>query len=270
MRNEQQIKNIKERIVEPYSIDHFLTSHEGTYLINLFESHNDSDIDPMQRKVYKNTGPITLDLRLYTNDPIVRSVFDRIKKEIGPYEITSAFFFFTNYPHIIHNDDLFQLPDGIYRAITIPLEFNRKTDSTELPSLCLFDQFYFHGPSKFFKGSADDGIPTYYNQRLYDYSNVDGLLDHNVISEEMYKELFTHLQPQWLDGLSLHSTIQQKIGSAIIFDSVRLHSSSDFRTLGIESKLAISVFTTIPAEIKENSPVEFYKVASSEPSRCVN
>lgn len=266
MRSEQQIDSIKNRIVEPYSIDNFLSDDEISYLVNMFESHKDDRIDPQQRKVYKNTGPITLDLRPYIKDPIIERLLNKIKEEIGPYEITAAFFFYTNYPHIIHNDDLFQLPDGIYRAITLPLKFNRTVDSSELPCLCLFDQFYFHGPSKFFKGSVEDNIPTYYNQKLYDYSDVDGLLNHNTITEETYKQLFTHLQPQWLEGLSLHSTIPQKIGSAIIFDSVRLHSSSDFRTLGIESKLAISIFTSIPSEIKEDTSVTFYNVHGTQPS----
>jgi hypothetical protein len=266
MRNEQQIKTIKDRIIDPYSIDNFLSTEEVNHLINIFDSHQYDQIDPAQRKIYKNTGPITLDLRTYVNDLVVSDILNRIKSEIGNYEITAAFFFFTNYPHIIHNDDLFQLPDGIYRGITLPLKFNRKVESEELPQLCLFDQFYFHGPSKFFKGSAEDNIPTYYNQKLYEYSGVDGILDHNAISEEVYNELFTHLQPQWLDGLSVHSTIPNKIGSAIIFDSVRLHCSSDFRKLGIESKLAISIFTNIPTEIKEDSVVTFYEVTSPKPT----
>jgi hypothetical protein len=263
MRKNWQISRIKKRIVEPYSLDNFLSDAEVKHLINLFESHTDDQIDPAQRKVYKNTGPITLDLRSYVNDPVISSVLNRIKQEIGPYEITASFFFYTNYPHIIHNDDLNQLPDGMYRAITLPLKFNRVSESSELPSLCLFNQFYFHGPSKFFNGSEQENIPTYYNKQIYEYSNVDGLLDHNTITEETYNKLFTHLQPQWLDGLSLHSAIPQKIGSAIIFDSLRLHCSSDFRKHGIESKLAISIFTTIPANVEQDPPVKFYNVASS-------
>lgn len=250
MRQIWQINKIKNRIIEPYSINNFLSEEEVNHLISLFQSHSENQIDPAQKKVYKNTGPITLDLRSYSQDSVVSSVLDRIKQEIGPYEITASFFFYTNYPHIIHNDDLFELPDGIYRAITLPLMFNRNNDSEELPSLCLFDQFYFHGPSKFFNGSEKQNIPTYYNKQIYEYSTVDGVLDYNAITEETYNKLFTHLKPQWLEGLSLHSTIPQKIGSAIIFDSVRLHSSSDFRQLGIESKLAISIFTKLPSSYK--------------------
>ena len=263
MRTEAQINDIKSRIIDPYSINNFLSDDEVKYLVNIFENHDNSQIDPALNKVYKNTGPVVLNLRPYIDDPVISKILSNIKDDIGPYEITTGFFFQTNFPHIIHNDDLFQLPDGIYRAITLPLKINRSIQSEELPKLCFFDQFYFHGPSKFFKGSEANNIPTYYNQQVYDYKNIDGLLDHNEIDEVTYKKLFTHLEPQWLDGLTLHSTLPWKPGSAIIFDSTRLHAASDFRTLGVESKLAISIFTRFSSEIKQDSAIEFYKIPSA-------
>jgi hypothetical protein len=254
MRTQSQINKIKDRVINPYSVNNFLSEHEIQYLIDLFENQ-----DQPHQIIYKNTGPITLNLRNYVEDLIISKILERIKIEIGPYEITAAFFFQTNYPHIIHNDDLFQLPENIYRAITLPLKINRISESKKVPKLCFFDQFYFHGPSKFFKGSEQQNISTYYNQKIYDYSQIDGVLDQNLISKETYKELFTHLEPQWLDGLSLHSVLDWVPGSALIFDSTRLHAASDFRTLGIESKLAISIFTAIPAQVEEDALVKFYK-----------
>jgi hypothetical protein len=258
MRNQSQIDNIKSRIIEPYTIENFLTNEEVEYLVTMFDSHNDNEVSSEMHKVYKNTGPVVLDLRARITDPVISRILDKIKLAIGPYEITSGFFFQTDYPHVIHNDDLFQLPDGVYRAITLPLKLNRITESSQVPKLCFFDQFYFHGPSKFFKGINRDDIPTYYNQKLYDYSNVDGVLDYNAISNETYKELFTHLAPQWLEGLSLHSALPWEIGSALIFDSTRLHASSDFRKIGIESKIAISIFTALPANDSKDSPIKYH------------
>jgi hypothetical protein len=55
--------------------------------------------------------------------------------------------------------------------------------------------------------------------------------------------MLTHLKPQWLEGLSLHSTLDWVPGNIMIFDSLRLHCASDFRKLGIRSKTAISIFT---------------------------
>ena len=103
-----------------------------------------------------------------------------------------------------------------------------------------FDQFYFHGPAKFFNG--DTNVATYYNKQVYEYSDVDGLVDVQFVDAD---KLFTHLKPSWLKGLSLHSTLEWRPGNALIFDSVRLHCASDFRRLNIQSKLAISIFTRL-------------------------
>jgi len=234
MRTKEAIESIKSRIIEPYSITDFISYSDVKHLIQLFESQR---TEP--NAVYKNTGPITLDIIDYSEDPIISTIIKKIKEEIGPIEITAGFFFTTNYPHIIHNDDTFELPDGVYRAITLPLQITR-TSGDELPKLCFFDQFYFHGPAKFFNG--DTNVATYYNKQVYEYSDVDGLVDTQFVDTD---KLFTHLKPSWLNGLSLHSTLEWRPGNAIIFDSVRLHCASDFRRLNIQSKLAISIFTRL-------------------------
>jgi hypothetical protein len=228
MRSLEQIARIKQRITNPYQIENFLSYEEILSLVQIFEAGN---------KLYKNTGPVTMDLNL--TDPLIVTILERLKKEIGEFEVTAAFFFKTSFPHIIHNDDTFELPDGVYKAVTLPLQLEHSLGE-ELPKLCFFNQFYFHGPAKFFNGSA--GIPTYYNQQIYEYSNVDGLTD-----EEFYdgNKLFTHIKPEWLRGLSLHSSIEWKPTTAIVFDSVRLHCASDFRRLNITSKLGISIFTKL-------------------------
>ena len=229
MRTNEQIAQIKTRITDPYTIDNILSPGEISSLVRMFAQAND--------KIHKNTGPVTLDLDL--TEPLISSILERLKKEIGEFEVTAAFFFKTSFPHIIHNDDTFELPDGVYKAVTLPLLLEHSLGE-ELPKLCFFNQFYFHGPAKFFNGSA--GIPTYYNQQIYEYSNVDGLT-----TEEFYdgNKLFTHIKPEWLRGLSLHSSIEWKPTTAIVFDSVRLHCASDFRRLNITSKLGISIFTKL-------------------------
>lgn len=230
MRTSGQISRIKETVTDPISITNFLSVDEIGYLIRLFETASQLE------KTYKNTGPITLDINQHTSDPVISSVLKKIEHYIGKFELTAAFFFRAEYPHIIHNDDTFELPDTVYKAITLPLyleDFNNL-----YPKLCFFDQFYFHGPAKFFKG--DYNIPTYYNKQVYNYCDVDNLVDTDFIDSQQY---FTHLKPQWLNGLSLHSTLDWIPGNALIFDSVRLHCASDFRNLGIKSKLGISIFT---------------------------
>jgi hypothetical protein len=191
---------------------------------------------PYTQVIKKNTGPVTLDLNLFSKNLILQNILDKLKKEIGNFEITAAFFFETDYPHIIHNDDTFELPDTVYKGITIPLELTGF--QKEYPKLCFFNQYYFHGPAKFFNGSND--IPTYYNKQVYDYKDVDDLVTMPLVDTDKY---FTHLKSQWLEGLSLHSALDWIPGNVLIFDSVRLHCASDFRSLGIKSKLGISIFT---------------------------
>jgi len=230
MRTPDQISQIKTTVQDPYEIKNILTVEEVNCLIDMFNRH------PADTKIYKNTGPVTLDLKSYLAHPLIIKIFSLVESSIGPFEITAAFFFQTAFPHIIHNDDSFELPDNVYKAITLPL--NISGFSGTYPKLCFFDQFYFHGPSKFFNG--DDSIPTYYNKQVYDYRDVSGIVDTPFADNDKY---FTHLNPQWLEGLSLHSALDWIPGNALVFDSTRLHCASDFRTLGIESKLGISIFT---------------------------
>jgi hypothetical protein len=234
MRTTTQINNIKSRISDPYEVKNFLTNDQILHLINLFETNLKNLNSPV---VYKNTGPVTLDLKPLLEDSIISKILKDLKDIIGIYEITSAFFFSTNYPHIIHNDDTFELPDNVYKGITIPLKIYGLEN---IPKLCFFDQFYFHGPAKFFKGSSN--IPTYYNKQIYDYKDVEGLVDTAIQDPE---NLFTHVKRQWLEGLSVNSTLSWTPTSALIFDSVRLHCASDFRQQGITRKLGISIFTKL-------------------------
>jgi hypothetical protein len=235
MRTEQQIAQIKSRVSDPYTIADFISADDVDHLVNLFESQK---TEP--NAVYKNTGPVTLDIKGYLEDPAISKIIVRLKEELGNFEITAGFFFTTNYPHIIHNDDTFELPDGVYKGITIPL---KTYGSDRIPDLCFFDQFYFHGPAKFFNGDAD--IPTYYNKQVYDYKDVDGEIGSMMIDESTRCQYFTHLKTQWLKGLTLWGTLKWKPTSALIFDSTRLHCASDFRQQGITHKLGISIFTKL-------------------------
>jgi hypothetical protein len=237
MRTTDQVNFIKSRISNPYSLNNFLSKDEIVCLIDTFESASEIN-SPYSTIVKKNTGPTTLDLFLYKDNNLVKSILKKVKEELKDIEITAAFFFKTDYPHIIHNDDTFELPEGVYKGITLPLKLYG--NYFDYPKLCFFDQFYFHGPAKFFNGSTD--IPTYYNKQIYDYKDVDNLTDREI-PDELYKTYFTHLRKSWLKGLSFHSCLDWTPGNALIFDSTRLHCASDFRKLGVTEKLGISIFT---------------------------
>jgi hypothetical protein len=235
MRNKDSIAKIKSRISDPYTLENFLKKEDINHLILLYNSEQANINSPA---VYKNTGPVTLDLKNYITDPVVSKILEKLKLTLGAFEIAAAFFFYTETPHIIHNDDTFELPDSVYKGITIPL----KIDGSAIPKLCFFDQFYFHGPAKFFNGSKD--IPTYYNKQVYNYADVDGICDL-VFDESTRCTYLTHLNPKWLKGLTFWGTLNWQPGNALVFDSTRLHCASDFIQQGIKSKLGISIFTKL-------------------------
>lgn len=232
MRTDEQIAEIKKRVSDPYWIDDFITKDEIAYLIDVFNKVDD--------KLHKLTGPITSDLDF--SDPVLADIQKRIAKVIGEFTVTSAFFFKTTTPHIIHNDDTFPLPTGVYKGINLPLLIERDPGTKGTPKLCFFDQFYFHGPAKFFNGN--DYFPTHYNKQIYEYSDVDGKVSE-PFDEDLRRKYLSHLKREWLEGLSLWGMIDWVPGSALFFDSTRLHCASNFKKMGITSKLAISIFTKV-------------------------
>lgn len=223
--------------MDPFSVEKFLTDDEIAEFINIYETG--------KTKIYKNTGPITVniddDLKNYS---VFQNVFRRIKTHIGECEVYTAFLFYVEIPHIIHNDDAYNFP-LLHKGIAIPLQLNYEKENTGYPSLCFFDQHYLNGPSKFFKGSKD--MPTFYNKCVYDYTDVQNKTDI-PFDKNIKEKYFTHLKDSWLEGLSFKSAHSWVPGNAIMFDCARLHAASDFRRQKIKSKLGISIFTCLDAD----------------------
>jgi hypothetical protein len=136
----------------------------------------------------------------------------------------------------------------IYKAFNFPLRFD---GGVGVPDLMFFDQFYLDGPSKFFNGDSHETkghhealqfskFPR--SKCVYEYSNVINK-STKPFDSEIKKKYLDHIKDDWLDGLSFNSAHKWIPGNAIIFDSCRLHCGSDFRKLGINNKLGISIFT---------------------------
>lgn len=221
MRSLEQKQRIENYLSDPFIIQNFITETERLSLINYF---NVSD-----KKIVKNTGPITvhLDDNDYKND-LISSILRRVENELKA-KVYFGHFFYTSTPHIIHNDDSYNI-ECPYKGINIPLETFEDT------YLCIFDQYYLNGPSKFFNGSSN--IPGYYNTHVYDYSEVKNLTSKSI-DDNIIKEFLGHLDPEWLEGLSILDIFIQEPTTAIVFDTVRLHCSSNFK----KSKLGLSFFT---------------------------
>jgi hypothetical protein len=229
MRSAADKEFLISRFTDTIYVEQFLHREEISYLIELFNKS--------ENKIYKNTGPITCNSIM--SDPMLEIIAERLRPLIGNFKIYSAAYFNVKTPHIIHNDDEKSFP-LTYKAITLPLKLDYTRETSELPNLCIFDQYYLEGPSKFFNG--DDNIPTYYNQQVYEYSKVENKSTSDI-NQHQFRKYLTHLKPKWLNGLSINSMHPWQPGSAIIFDALKLHCASDFRKIGISSKLGISIFT---------------------------
>ena len=226
---------------EPYSIENCVSKEDIEELIDVWENSDN--------KEHKNTGPITSKIENF-NNPALYRIRDLIY--FGDYaddiEIWYAFFFHVDKPHIIHIDDRIDTLPRIYKAFTIPL---RIEGEDEEPYLMFFDQFYLDGPSKFFNGDSHETKGHHESLQfaelprsmcVYEYSNVIHKTT-KLFDKEINKHYLNHISDDWLKGLSYNSAHKWKPGNAIVFDSCRLHCGSDFREIGIKSKLGISIFT---------------------------
>ncbi len=223
---------------KPYSIENCVSKEDIEELIDVWENSDN--------KEHKNTGPITSKIKNF-NNPALSRIRDLIYfgDHAGDIEIWYAFFFHVDKPHIIHIDDSIDTLPKIFKAFTIPL---RIEGGDEEPYLMFFDQFYLDGPSKFFNGDSQETKGHHEDLQfsklprsmcVYEYSNVIGTTQKPFETNLP----LDHIKDEWLKGLSYNSAHKWKPGNIIVFDSCRLHCASDFRKVGISSKLGISVFT---------------------------
>ena len=231
MRTSEDKIKIEATLGPTFTISNFISAQERLALVDYFTNGDHT---------YKNTGPITLNVSPEEfKQPLFQNILSRVEPYIGKVKVFSSLFFYVDHPHIIHNDDSFSYP-VCYKGINIPLELEYVEADTGYPSLIFYDQYYLEGPAKFFKGSKD--IPTYYNKCVYEYSDVKNL-SLSPICDSVRTKYLGHIRPEWLEGLSVGTVTEWRPGHVTIFDTVRLHSSNDFRRQGIKSKLGLSIFT---------------------------
>jgi hypothetical protein len=234
-RTQEERDKIVSNFKDTISLENILTNDDIAELLELYKTRSN--------KIHKNTGPVTSELRDdFKNIPVLTKIFEKIKEEIGECKIYTAFFFDVTNPHIIHNDDD-KLGPLTYKGITIPLqiEYEEGHDEGQHPYLCFFDQYYLEGPSKFFGGSPRE-IESYYNKPIYEYSQVQNK-SAEPLSRDIFNKYLTHCQYFWFNGLSFQSAQPWIPGNVIVFDAVRLHCASNFKTQKIKRKIGISMFT---------------------------
>ena len=227
MRTKNQISKLKKMHSTPKIVDGVeLDTQE--YLNYYFRYKHKS--------IVKNTGPIVL--KLNENNKLLCKLTKKLQDKIGSFTVRYAHIFDVTAPHIIHVDDSYDY-SNCYKAFTIPLKlFGSSNDA----KLIMFDQYYYHGPAKFFNGDKLNTKKIYYNKPVYNYKYVS-YKSKKSICENMYKKYLTHCKPTWLHGLSINRLLDWKIGNILCFDSLQLHCSSNFLTQNIKRKIALSIFT---------------------------
>lgn len=230
MRTLEQIDLIKKHHSAPTQLLNSVSKEKINFLLSYY--YNSTN------KVQKNTGPKVL----YVNEGegVIDDILYLLRENFGNFKVRSAHFFEVDNPHVLHIDDDFNYPTS-YKAFTIPIWVSK--GSCDKIKLIMFDQYYYGGPVKFFNGDSETSN-TYYNLPLYEYSNVENLSDSGIPSP-IKQVMLSHLKNTWLEGLSVHSFFPWTIGSIIAFDSLRIHCSSNFKKVGIDKKIGLSIFTEI-------------------------
>lgn len=225
MRTQEKIDIIKKYEQPPTVHTGVVSNEKIKFLLDYYHS-SDSIIE-------KNTGPKVLYVK--EGEGIIDDILEYLRNHYKTFEVRSAHFFDVNRPHIVHNDDSEELPNT-FRAFTIPLWAEGNTEDI---GLVMYDQFYYHGPGKFINGETQES-PVYYNQFIREYSKVSYLSNNEIVNTDI-----GHLRNHWLDGLSIHSILPWRIGDILSFESLRLHSSTDFVSKGIPRKIGLSIFTNL-------------------------
>lgn len=221
MRSPDSIELLSKWFSPPESHHAFLSDEERLDILSLYENAH--------HVTHKITGPSVVKVHEHE----IQHVVNKIRALYGNVGIRNAHIFDVTKPHVMHIDDDKDLPNNIYKAFLFPLWMETPADI----NMVFFEQHYFGGPVKFFKGRKN--APVHYNVPLTDYTEVHGLKD--TIGPIDDSDL-THLKPQWLEGMSIDCKVPWRLNDMIAFDALQVHCSSDFRP---NRKMGLSIFTTL-------------------------
>ena len=229
MRTHEQLQIIKDNHSDPVQLCKVIHQDKINDLLKYYHAN-----DPIE----KNTGPKVLYVE--EGQGIIDDIIESLRVQFDNFKVRSAHFFEVTEPHILHIDDGKDLPNA-YKAFTIPLYTEGAHCSAA--KLVMFDQYYYGGPVKFMQGGPVQK-KNYYNTHLYEYSKVENT-NNKGISQTFKNVYLSHLRDNWLNGLSVQAYFPWDIGSVICFDSLQIHSASNFKTAGITKKIGLSIFTVI-------------------------
>lgn len=231
-RTNAQILELQATHSEPFAVENILDPEHIKELLKYYLLRQDS-------LTAKNTGPDVLSIDVENPPKIFQKIIDIMHEKIGRFKVRYIHFFDVTSPHVIHIDDTYNY-DKSYKAFTVPLRIYGPSEDIKL---CVFDQYYYHGPAKFYNNS-NEVFNIYYNSALKNYDQVSNL-SATEIDINFKKEYLSHLDDEWLKGLSVNKTLEWKPGNILCFDSLALHCSTDFKAKGVRRKIGLSIFTTV-------------------------
>jgi len=229
MRTNEQIIDIKDTEGPPVQLWNVVSKNEIEKLLNHYRTSNDV--------IEKDTGPKVLNIK--PGEGLIDDIIEELQLRFGDFKVRNAHIFDVTKPHIIHNDDDFKYPQ-VYKGFVIPLHVEGPEAKAKF---FVFDQYYYDGPAKFVNELDTKDLPVHYNQFVTNYDRVERTNTFGI-QNEIRKEL-SHLQPEWLKGLSIRAYFPWQIGSIIAFDCCNLHCAGDFTKYNIKSKIGLSIFTQL-------------------------
>ena len=227
MRSAEQINKIKKFESDPFQAHNILSRSDVDFLLKTFDH---------SQKTIKSTGPVVA--KIDYENIVFQKILNHLYPLIGNFEIRYAHFFAVEKPHVLHIDDDHDYPNS-YKAITVPLWHDGKKD----PKFFVFNQHYYGGPAKFFKNREIDP-KVHYNIPVTDYTEIEGKDEYGI--PKQIREQIDHLKDSWLEGLSVKAYFPWTVTSAIVFDSLQIHSAGNFTKQGVTKKIGLSIFTKDP------------------------
>jgi hypothetical protein len=231
VRSTEALKSMKSAISPSYQVEDFLSPLDVQELLAAFWASSEKEVKP--------------------NGPICAAYKGNAKIDRRALSLTGArrilgtsLFFSTAVPHVLHIDCPKESRETPFKAVLLPLAAESEGPSGPFDiSFFTFEQHWYGQPAKFFRGERRIFSP--HNVPVYEYSGLENLKGGmTVLSADERKQL-GHIHPRWLDGLSIESSWDWKIGSAIVFDSYRVHCAGNFPAFGVRAKTGLSIFTTL-------------------------
>ncbi|NJO60974.1 MAG: hypothetical protein HC836_22770 [Richelia sp. RM2_1_2] len=240
-RSEEQKIFLRKHITDPVFLENYLDAADLTLLQSIYTqpidtTHHDSAVSKHQIRFAK--GSLRSELDHWVNE--------KFGKFLGNYTVDRIFGSTSESPTQIHTDSI-NIEDEAapHKNIMIPLSVNGHTNMHKDWNGCqtiYFDQVWLErcGRSLFKKGYKSDNARE--DIEVFDYSALDNV-SNSIFPIDFYIKYLTHIPYAHCVGLSPLFIANWMLGSPVLFDRNRLHTSNNYTITGVKWKRFVCVFT---------------------------